>query len=497
MRLVVLILLAAAAAPAAAQFRLPGSDKPGGASPSVQPGGGSPSVQPGGASPGLQPGGASPSLQPGGASPSLQPRAPDAQPRPAPTRRGPELVDRIVAIVNKEVITQRDLSERIKLIESQLKRQGTSLPAPDVLERQVLERMISDRVQVQYARETGVRADDLQVDRTVQMIAEQNKMSLTDFRATLERQGMSFQKFRDDIRNEILISRLREREVDSKIQVAESDIDNFLQEVQATAGGPVQYNLSHILVRVPENASPEQIEARHRRAADALAKARGGADFGEVAVGYSDAPDALQGGNMGWRAQDRLPEIFSETLAKLKPGEVSDIVRSPAGFHLLKLNDRRGAGGDPFAVEQMHVRHILARVGELVSEAEARRKITLLRARIVQGENFADLARLNSDDTASAQRGGDLGWIVPGDLVPEFEQAAAALKPGQLSEPVRTSFGIHLIQLLERRVADLSVDRRRLEARKVLRERRSDESYEEWLRQLRDRAFVEYRLEER
>ena len=462
MRRVALIVLLAAAVPAAAQFRAPGAPE-----------------------------------QPGIGSPGIQPRLPGAQPGPAAGPRGPQLVDRIVAIVNKEVITQRDLAERVRIVESQLKRQGTPLPAADVLERQVLERMISDRVQVQFARDTGVRADDLQIDRTVQMIAEQNKLSLADFRTTLERQGVSFERFRDDIRNEILISRLREREVDSKIQVAESDIDNFLQEMQATAAGPAQYNLSHILVRVPENASPEQIEARRRRALDALAKARGGADFGEVAVSYSDAPDALQGGNMGWREQDRLPEIFSDALGKLKPGEVSDVLRSPAGFHLLKLNDRRGAGGGAFVVEQTHVRHILTRIGELVSEAEARRKITLLRTRIVQGADFAELARLNSDDTASATRGGDLGWIVPGDLVPEFERAAAALKPDEISEPVRTAFGLHLIQVMARRTADLSTDRKRLEARKVLRERRSDESYEEWLRQLRDRAYVEYRLEER
>jgi peptidyl-prolyl cis-trans isomerase SurA len=464
MRRILMILLAAAAVPAAAQFRMPGSGPPG-----------------------------------GGGSPGIQPRAPEARPGPGPAAasRGPQLVDRIVAIVNKEVITQRDLAERMRIVEGQLKRQNTPLPPAEVLERQVLERMISDRVQVQYARETGVRADDLQVDRTVQMIAEQNRLSMTEFRTALERQGVSYEKFRDDIRNEILISRLREREVDSKIQVAESEIDNFLQEVQSSAAGPAQFNIAHILVRVPENASPEQIEARRRRAADALARVRSGADFSEVAVSFSDAPDALQGGNMGWRDQDRLPELFSETLARLKPGEVSDILRSPAGFHLLKLNDRRGGGGGAFVVEQTHVRHILARVGDLVSEAEARRKIALLRTRIVQGANFAEIARLNSDDTASAQRGGDLGWIVPGDLVPEFERAAAALKPGELSEPVRTGFGFHLIEVIARRTADLSVDRKRLEARKVLRERRSDESYEEWLRQLRDRAYVEYRLEER
>jgi peptidyl-prolyl cis-trans isomerase SurA len=465
MRCVALFLLLAAAGTAGAQFRAPGG-----------------------------------SAQPGPLAPGIQPRAPESQPRlgPAAVPRGQQqLIDRIVAIVNKDVITQRDLAERIAVVENQLKRQGTPRPAADVLERQVLERMISDRVQVQFARETGVRADDVQVDRTVQLIAEQNRLSLADFRRLLAEQGVSFERFRDDIRNEILISRLREREVDSKIQIAESEVDNFLEEAQSTGSGPAQYNLSHILVRVPENASPEQVEARRRRALDALAKARGGGDFSELAVSFSDAPDALQGGGMGWREQDRLPEIFSEALAKMKPGEVSDILRSPAGFHLLKLNDRRGAGGGAFVVEQTHVRHILARVGELVSEAEARRKIGLLRTRIVQGENFAEVARLNSDDTASATRGGDLGWIVPGDLVPEFDRAMRSLKPGEISEPVRTAFGFHLIEVLQRRTSDLSSDRKRLEARKVLRERRSDESYEEWLRQLRDRAYVEYRLEER
>jgi len=406
------------------------------------------------------------------------------------------LIDRIVAVVNTEVITQRNLAARVTLIAAQLKRQGTPLPPPAVLAQQVLERMIIDRVQSQFARDTGVRVDDLQVDRTVQTIAEGNRMSLADFRRTIERDGVAFDKFRDDIREEILISRLREREVDSKIQIGESDIDNFLQELQAGDVSNPQFNLSHILVRVPENASPEQVDARRTRALEALARARDGTDFAQLAVSYSDAPDALQGGGMGWREQDRLPELFVAALAKLKPGEVTDVLRSPAGFHVLKLNERRGGGG-AFVVEQTRVRHILARVGELTSEAEARRKITLLRQRVVDGASFAELARLNSDDTASAQRGGELGWVVPGDLVPEFERAMGALKVGQVSEPVRSSFGFHVVQVLERRTADLAADRKRLEARRVLRERRADEAYQEWLRQLRDRAYVDYRLEER
>jgi peptidyl-prolyl cis-trans isomerase SurA len=418
-----------------------------------------------------------------------------AKPAPASPGRGPLLIDRIVAVVNTEVITQRDLAERIALVGTQLKRQGTAAPPQDVLERQVLERMIMDRVQIQFARDTGLRVDDLQVDRTVQLIAENNKLTLAEFRHALEREGVSFDRFRENIRNEIVISRLREREVDSKIQIGESEIDNFLNELQGTDAG-TQFDLSHILVRVPENASPEQVDARLRRAQEALAKARGGADFAQLAVSYSDAPDALKGGGMGWRERDRLPELFADAVVTLKVGDVSDVLRSPAGFHILRLNDRRGGGGS-FMVEQTRARHILARVNELVSETEARRKVTVLRQRIAEGANFAELARLNSDDTISAQRGGELGWTVPGDLVPEFERAMNALKIGEVSQPVRTPFGYHIIQVEERRTADLSSDRKRIEARRVLRDRRADEAYQEWLRQLRDRSYVDFRLEER
>jgi peptidyl-prolyl cis-trans isomerase SurA len=464
-RTILLVALTVAVAPAAAQFRAP-------------------------ASPPGTPGAASGPQWP----PPAQPAGP--APRSAPAR-GPVLIDRIVAIVNKDVITQRDLDERVTLIISQLKRQNTPLPPADVLERQVLERMISDRVQVQYALETGVRVDDLQLDRTVAMIAEQNRMSLADFRRALEREGVPFDKFREDIRREIMISRLKEREVDSKIQIGESEIDNFLEEVQSTPQG-VEYNIAHILVRVPENATPEQIEGRMKRAEEALFRVQGGTDFAQVAVSYSDAPDALAGGGMGWRAQDRLPELFSGALAKMRPGDVSPVLRSPAGFHVLKLVDRRGGvTGGQFVVEQTHPRHILVRVNEIVSESEARRRIGLLRQRITDGAKFDEIARLNSDDTVSAQRGGDLGWVVPGDLVPELERAMNELKPNEVSQPVRTAFGIHLIQVLERRTADVAGDRKRVEARKVLRERRADEAYQEWLRQLRDRAYVELRLEER
>jgi peptidyl-prolyl cis-trans isomerase SurA len=414
-----------------------------------------------------------------------------------------QMLDRIVAVVNAEVITQRDLSLRIVQVENQLRQGRVPAPPQEVLQRQVLERMVTERAQLQFARETGLRVDDLTLDRTIARIAENNKLSLPEFRVMLEKDGISFTRFREDIRNEIMLQRLREREVEQKIQVSEGEIDNFLAEQKSVpASANVEYNLSHILVRVPENASPEQVENRRQRAEAALKQIRGGADFREVAVSYSDAPDALQGGVIGWRPADRLPELFATALAPMKPGDISQVLRSPAGFHILRLAERRG--GPPAAssalgaatVEQTRARHILSRVNEKNAEADAQRKIELLRRRIEQGESFAELARLNSDD-GSAARGGDLGWILPGDTVPEFERAMNALKIGELSQPVRTPFGVHLIQVEERRTADVSSDRRRAEARRILRERRMEEAYEEWLRQLRDRAYVEYRLDER
>jgi peptidyl-prolyl cis-trans isomerase SurA len=412
-----------------------------------------------------------------------------------------QMLDRIVAVVNSDVITQRDLSRRVSQVENQLRQGRVPMPPADVLQRQVLERMITERAQLQFARDTGVRIDDLTLDRTIARIAENNRMSMTEFRAALERDGLSFERFREDIRNEITLQRLREREVEQKIQISEGEIDNFIEEQKnLPASANVEYNLSHILVRVPENASPEQVESRRQRAESALKQARGGVDFREVAVSFSEAPDALQGGALGWRAADRLPEIFSTALVKMKPGDTSDVLRSPAGFHILRLTEQRGGtpggAGGPASVEQTRARHILVRVGEKTSEGDAQRKIDLLRRRVAQGEDFAEVARLNSDD-ASAPRGGDLGWILPGDTVPEFERAMTALKPGEISPPVRSPFGFHIIQVQERRTADVSIDRKRTEARRVLRERRMEEAYEEWLRQLRDRAYVEYRLDER
>lgn len=405
------------------------------------------------------------------------------------------VLDRIIAVVNDDVITRLDLDERLRFATLQLKQQGTSPPPREALEKQILDRMVTDRVQLQLARETGLRVDDSDLDKTMQRIAQDNKLTLQQLRAVLEKDGVPFTRFREDIRNEIILTRLREREVDNRISVAESEIENFISTQQAQAGRSDEYNLSHILVTVPENASPEQIQARRSRAEQAIQEIRSGADFRQVAASLSEAPDALQGGAMGWRDAARLPSLFVDALKTMPIGGLSEILRSSAGFHILRLNERRGSTS-PVIVRQTHARHILIKTNELVPEAEARRRLASLKERLDNKADFVELARLHSEDSSNI-KGGDLGWLSPGDTVPEFERAMDALNPGQISDAVQTPFGWHLIQVLARRNEDMSREHQRLEARKALRARKSDESHQEWLRQLRDRAYIEYRLEDR
>jgi peptidyl-prolyl cis-trans isomerase SurA len=405
------------------------------------------------------------------------------------------VLDRIVAVVNNEVITRADLDQRLHAASLQLKQQGTPLPPRASLEKQLLDRLITDSVQLQLARETGLRVDDSELDRAIQRIAQENKLTLEQLRATLEKDGVPFRRFREDIRSEIILSRLRQREVDNRIVVSDGEIESFINALRDRVGHGEQFNLSHILVTVPENAGPEQIQARRSRAEQALQQLATGADFRQVAAAFSDAPDALQGGAMGWREGERLPTMFLDALKTLQAGAVSPLLRSANGFHILKLNDRRGAGA-PVMVQRTHARHILVKTNELVPQAEARRRAESLKERLDNNADFAELARLHSED-ASGSKGGDLGWLSPGDTVPEFEGAMNALKPGEVSAPVQTPFGWHLIQVLERRDEDMSRDRQRLTAQSALRARKSDESYQEWVRQLRDRAYIEYRLDER
>ena len=418
-----------------------------------------------------------------------------AQPAPAPARAQVLAVDRIIAVVNSEAVTRSELQARMAFLERQMRGQGVALPPRDVFERQVLERIITERAQLQLAAETGLRVDDAQLDRTLRRIAEENKLSIQQLRDAVEKDGVPFARFREDVRNEIILARLREREVDNRLVVSDAEIDQFLATQEAQAGKSVEYNVSHILLRVPEQASPEQIQGVRRRAEEALAQLRAGQPFAQVAAAFSDAPDALQGGALGWRSPARLQAAFAEVLAKMKPGDLSPVLRSPNGFHVLKLADVRGADATA-VITQTHARHILIKTSELVSENDARNRLVQLRERIENGASFADLARLHSED-GSAANGGDLGWVSPGDTVPEFERAMDALRPGQLSEPVKSPFGWHLIQVEERRTQDVTKDRQQLVARQAIRARKGDEAYQEWLRQLRDRTYVEVRLEER
>ena len=405
----------------------------------------------------------------------------------------PVEADHIVAVVGSEVITYYELRSRLDSALKQLQKQGTPLPSQDVLEHQMLERLIMDRVQLEFASETGLKIDDGQLDQAIGRIAANNKMSVPDFKLALEKDGIPYAKFREEIRTEMTLGRLREREVDSKLVISDGEIDNYLANQEAT-GGAEEYELAHILLRAPESARPEQILKLRQRGEQALKRAKDGENFAQLTASYSDAPDALQGGDLGWRAADRLPQLYADVAARLHEGEVSELLRSSAGFHIVKLVAKRGGSG-PVSVQQTHVRHILIRINEVVSESEARHKLERVRERIMNGVDFAEQARLYSQD-GSAAKGGDLGWINPGDTVPEFERAMDALKPNEISPVIQSPFGMHLVQVLERRERDVSAERQRAVARQALRERKLDDAYQDWLRQLRDRAYVENRLQE-
>ena len=401
-------------------------------------------------------------------------------------------IDAVRVVVNDDVITRLELAQRMQAVVQQLQKQGTQLPERGILEKQVLERMIMEKLQLQFAKENGVRVDDAQMESALQRIAQQNKFaSLAAFRAKLEKDSIDFARFREEIRGEILSVRLREREVDSKLFISDSDIEAYLDTQAKQGNRGEQLQLAHILIVVPEQATAENLRGLQRRAEEALQKLRTGAPFAQVAAGYSDARDALQGGMIGWRPSNELPSLFADALAALQPGQLSDILRSPSGFHILKLLDRRNNDA-PVFITQTHARHILIKTSELVSESEARDRLQEIKRSIDAGADFAEQARLHSEDGSAAQ-GGELGWISPGETVPEFENAMNALKEKQISGLVKSGFGWHLIQVLERRNADVSEQQKKQQARNAIRAYKSDEAYQDWLRQLRDRAFIDYR----
>jgi peptidyl-prolyl cis-trans isomerase SurA len=435
--------------------------------------------------------------------PATEPRlsvgAPSAPAAPTAARGGPQPIDRVVAIVNAEAITERELTLRSAAIARRLRAQGVELPPEPELQRQVLERMIGDRAQLQAAREAGVRIDDATLDRAIARIAQDAKLDVAGLRKRVESEGTPFSAFRQEVLSEMTISRVRERDIESRVKVSEAEIDAFLAEQGSAPGGAAtELNIAQLLVRVPENASEALVSQAQRRAEAFAAAARGGADFARLAAGAGD--ESVAGGVVGMRPVDRLPPLFVDAVATLSPGEVAPVVRSPAGFHVLKLIARRDAGSPKFVgapVRQTRARHILVRVNELNPEAEVIRRLTEIRERLEGGTvEFADMARQYSMDGTAGQ-GGDLGWVYPGDTVPEFERAMDGLEPKQIAGPVRTPFGYHLIQVVERRTDEASPDRVRAAARNALRERKVAEAYQEWVTQVRDRAYVEYRLDDR
>ena len=404
------------------------------------------------------------------------------------------VIDSVVVVVNDDVITRQELNDRMDVVVRQLQKQGTPLPPLEVLEKQILERMITDMLQAQFANENGVRVDDAQLDLAITRIAQQNKFNtLAEFRTRLESEGVNFKKFREEIRSEIISTRLREREVESRLIISDAEVDNYLANKARMDKTGEEFHLAHILVVVPEQASAEKIQSAREKAEQALNQLKSGADFAQVAAGHSDANDALKGGDLGWRSGERIPPLFLSELLKLQPGQTTAVMRSPSGFHILKLIEKRSSNA-PVMITQTHARHILIKTSEIVSENEAKNRLMEIKQRIDAGADFAEQAKRYSQD-GSAQQGGDLAWISPGQTVPEFEETMNQLEPGKIGA-VQTQFGWHLIQVLERRSADVSEQQQRQQARIAIGNLKSDEQYQDWLRQLRDRAFVEYHFGE-
>lgn len=418
-----------------------------------------------------------------------------ARTAPTPSASGSRAADFIVAVVNSEPITNNEVRARLLRYEQQLAQQGAALPPRPELARQVVERLISEKAQLQLARESGLKVDEVTVDQAELNVARQNQIDVPELRRRLAADGLALSAFRDDLRNQVLLTRLRERELDARVKVSDADVDQFVREQQgSTELSAMELNLAHILVAVPENASPAQVAALQAKAQRVQERARGGEDFAALAREASDAPGAAaSGGQVGLRTADRYPPLFVQATQALREGGISEVVRSGAGFHVIKVIAKRQGGLPGVNVTQSRARHILLRPGAQLSESAARDRLADFRKRVQAGQaDFAALAREYSQD-ASARQGGDLGWSNPGMFVPEFEETLNSLAPGQMSEPIVTRFGVHLIQLVERRENTLSQREQREIARNLVREKKLDEAYAQWAQDVRGRAYVELR----
>ncbi|MBA1444590.1 MAG: peptidylprolyl isomerase [Gammaproteobacteria bacterium] len=405
-----------------------------------------------------------------------------------------EELDQIVAVVNEDIIARSELDSSTRELAAQLLEKGTGLPARSILERQVLERMISKRLQMQAAKQLGVGVDDATLSKTITNIAKRNNITLGELRDTLESDGINFTLFREKLRRDIIINRLKQKEVINRIVVTDQDIRNFLAR---EAGGNQQRSallLQHILIATPEGAAPEDVQAAKKQSEDLVVQLREGADFGEAAVRESDGRQALEGGDLGWIEAARVPSVFTQVVDNMEPGDISDPIRNASGFHIVKLLETKGA--KRHLIIQTHARHILINTNEIVSDSEARHSLETLRTRLENEEDFGTLARSHSNDKASAIKGGDLGWTSPGDMVPQFEKQMDTLEPGGISHPFQTQFGWHIVQVLERRKHDNTEEVIRTNARKAIRKQKAEEATDLWLRRLRDEAYVEIHLEQ-
>ena len=404
-------------------------------------------------------------------------------------------VDHIAAVVNNEVITGFELQQSVGQAMAQLARRGGNQPPQDVVARQVLETLIMQRIQLQAARAAGIEVDDTALARTIERIAGANNASEEQMRAALEQDGISWTRFREQVRAEMTTARLREVEIERSVMVSEAEVDNFIAaNPQAFSGR--EYLIAHILFATPASPSRADLERVEARAAEVRQRLAAGENFGELATRYSDASDALGGGVIDWRSGDRLPALFEGVVGNMRPGQVSEPLRSSAGLHLVMLLDTRGGelAGALGDVPQTHARHILIKTSEVVSDADAEGRLRTLRERIVNGESFEALARANSADITST-RGGDLGWVSQGDTVPEFERQMDELAPNEVSQPFQSPFGWHIVQVLERRVQGASDENKRNAARMALHNRKTEEAFNNWLREQRDSAYVDIRLE--
>jgi peptidyl-prolyl cis-trans isomerase SurA len=402
------------------------------------------------------------------------------------------MLDRIAAIVNDGVVLDSDLESQIGAVSERLRAQKLDLPAQNVLRQQVLERLVVQEIQLQRAQHDGVKVSDETLNAALADVARRNNMTLSQLPQALAEQGLDYGAYREDLRKEITLTMLRQRDVLDRISITPKEIDQYLDKQAKKPSANNEYNVSHILIAVAQEATQAQLDDAARRAAEVYQKAQAGEDFAKLAVAYSNSQTALEGGALGWRKETELPTFLTDVVAKLKRGQVSEPLRTPTGFHLVKLNDVRG--GETKAIEnQVHVRHILMKTTELADDATVKQKLSMLRERIEKGEDFAGLAQINSEDPGSAAQGGDLGWNGPGTFVPEFEQHLATLKDDEISEPFKTQYGWHIVQMLGHRTFDNTDEMKRRRAMDAIRASKADEETEIWVRRLRDEAYVEYK----